>query len=188
MGIGLIVEVFDVDDVNNHTVHDSIDFYGRTLLDLKVYPSAEAAQPHRIYLRSLFGMYTNLTADFSVWTFFDANEVLPRTVVSTFSSTAHRIPSETIVKPSVHPTNNVTRVIRTLDRRSVNKATSDPIVSAVNRSCLVKNEICIRFFMTDVRACEDRPCLNNGTCLVYLHSYVCQCQKGFTGRSCEIGT
>jgi hypothetical protein len=61
--------VFDVDDVNNHTVHDSIDFYGRTLLDLKVFPSAESAQPQRIYLRSLFGMYTNLTADFSVRSF-----------------------------------------------------------------------------------------------------------------------
>jgi hypothetical protein len=60
------VEVFDVDDANNHTIHDSIDFYGRTLLDLKVYRSVKAAHPQKIYLRSLFGTYTNLTADFSV--------------------------------------------------------------------------------------------------------------------------
>jgi hypothetical protein len=70
-GIGLIVEVFDVDDANNHTIHDSIDFYGRTLLDLKVYSSLETAQTQRIYLRSLFGIYTNLTADFSVGFFVE---------------------------------------------------------------------------------------------------------------------
>jgi hypothetical protein len=62
--------VFDIDDINNQTIHDSIDFYGRTLLDLKLYRSAEVAQPQRIYLRSLFGTYTNLTADFSVRIFF----------------------------------------------------------------------------------------------------------------------
>jgi hypothetical protein len=60
------VEVFDIDDANNHTIHDSIDFYGRTLLDLKLYRSANISQSQRIYLRSLFGTYTNLTADFSV--------------------------------------------------------------------------------------------------------------------------
>jgi hypothetical protein len=73
-GIGLIVEVFDIDDVNNQTIHDSIDFYGRTLLDLKLHHSAETAQPQRIYLRSLFGTYTNLTADFSVRFFLFVNE------------------------------------------------------------------------------------------------------------------
>jgi hypothetical protein len=60
------VEVFDVDDAHNYTIHDSIDFYGRTLLDLKIYPSIETAQAQRVYLRSLFGSYTNLTVDFSV--------------------------------------------------------------------------------------------------------------------------
>ena len=65
-GFGLIVEVFDIDDVVNQTIHDSIDFYGRTLLDLKLSRSVEVAQPQRIYLRSLFGTYTNLTTDFSV--------------------------------------------------------------------------------------------------------------------------
>lgn len=62
----MIVEVFDVDDVNNYTIHDSIDFYGRTLLDLKLYSSEQTAQVHRVPLRSLFGPYTNLTVDFSV--------------------------------------------------------------------------------------------------------------------------
>ena len=65
-GIGLIVEVFDIDDANNHSIHDSIDFYGRTLLDLKLYRAEDEVQPQRIYLRSLFGTYTNLTVDFSV--------------------------------------------------------------------------------------------------------------------------
>ena len=60
------MEVFDIDDINNRTIHDSIDFYGRTLFDLKIYRSEELAQKQRIYLRSLFGTYTNLTADFSV--------------------------------------------------------------------------------------------------------------------------
>ncbi len=64
------MEVFDVDDVKNHTIHDSIDFYGRTLLDLKIYRSLETAETQRIYLRSLFGTYTNLTADFSVCLIF----------------------------------------------------------------------------------------------------------------------
>ncbi len=60
------MEVFDIDDTINQTIHDSIDFYGRTLVDLKLYPSSELAHSQRLYLRSLFGTYTNLTADFSV--------------------------------------------------------------------------------------------------------------------------
>jgi len=71
-GIGLIVEVFDIDDIQNETIHDSIDFYGRTLLDLKIYRSIEVAQLQRVYLRSLFGAYTNLTADFSVSLFLNS--------------------------------------------------------------------------------------------------------------------
>jgi hypothetical protein len=63
--------VFDVDDATNHTIHDSIDFYGRTLLDLKISPSLETAQIQRIYLRSLFGSHTNLTVDFSVRILFN---------------------------------------------------------------------------------------------------------------------
>ena len=67
------MEVFDIDDPVNQTTHDSIDFYGRTLLDLKVHPSADSVQPQRIYLRSLFGTYTNLTVDFSVRILIDSN-------------------------------------------------------------------------------------------------------------------
>ncbi len=44
----------------------------------------------------------------------------------------------------------------------------------------------ISFFL-DVSACQDQPCMNNGTCVVYLRSYLCRCEKGFSGRSCEIG-
>jgi hypothetical protein len=61
------VEAFDIDDTINQTIHDSIDFYGRTLVDLKLYPSSELAHSQRLYLRSLFGTYTNLTADFSLY-------------------------------------------------------------------------------------------------------------------------
>lgn len=68
--MGLIVEVFDIDDIQNQTIHDSIDFYGRTLLDLKIDRSVDLARPQRLYLRSLFGTYTNLTADFSVSRFY----------------------------------------------------------------------------------------------------------------------
>lgn len=62
--------MFDIDDVNNRSMHDSIDFYGRTLLDLKIYRSLETAIAQRLYLRSLFGANTNLTADASVWFVF----------------------------------------------------------------------------------------------------------------------
>lgn len=65
-GVGLIVEVFDIDDPDNQTIHDSIDFYGRTLLDLKIASSDQTAQAQRVHLKSLFGTYTNLTVDFSV--------------------------------------------------------------------------------------------------------------------------
>jgi len=43
------------------------------------------------------------------------------------------------------------------------------------------------FSSSDSRACEDQPCLNNGTCVEYFRGYLCQCQKGYTGSSCEIG-
>lgn len=42
------------------------------------------------------------------------------------------------------------------------------------------------FFKKDVRVCDDHSCLNNGTCVVYLGGYLCRCQTGFSGRSCEI--
>jgi Notch-like protein len=42
------------------------------------------------------------------------------------------------------------------------------------------------FSIVDLRPCDHQPCLNNGTCVVYLRTYLCQCQVGFTGRSCEM--
>ena len=39
----------------------------------------------------------------------------------------------------------------------------------------------------DNRACDNQPCLNDGICVVYLGNYLCQCQRGYSGRSCEIG-
>jgi hypothetical protein len=53
------------------------------------------------------------------------------------------------------------------------------------KSSITKKSNC--FFFKDVRACEDQPCLNNGTCVVYLRGHLCQCPKGYTGRACEIG-
>ena len=65
-------------------------------------------------------------------------------------------------------------------------ATSVLIVSAVGDR--QGESVYILVALLDVRACEDQPCLNNGTCVVYLRSFLCQCQKGYTGRVCEIGT
>ncbi|CAF0952593.1 unnamed protein product [Adineta ricciae] len=149
-GIGLIVEVFDVDDMNNQTIHDSIDFYARKLLDLNTYPSKDLAKPRRIHLQSLFGVYTNLTADFSLYcspNYFGTN-------------------CETFCLPH--------------DQRY------DCDVNTGQKIC--KNGYFGAHCFSDVRACADEPCLNNGTCVVYLRSYLCQCQKGFSGRTCEIGS
>ncbi|CAF4008494.1 unnamed protein product [Adineta steineri] len=147
-GIGLIVEVFDIDDINNHTIHDSIDFYGRTLLDLKLYRTIDIAEPQRLYLRSLFGTYTNLTADFSLY-----------------------------CSPNYYDENCETFCLPNEQRYECDLNTGQKICKHgyIGADCL-----------SDVRACEDQPCLNNGTCVVYLRSYLCQCQKGFIGKSCEI--
>ncbi|CAF4495240.1 unnamed protein product [Rotaria socialis] len=148
-GVGLIVEVFDIDDVKNQTIHDSIDFYGRTLNDLKLYRSIEVAQPQTIYLRSLFGTYTNLTVDFVLYC----------------SKNYYGDDCETFCSP--------------------NEQRYECDVNTGVKIC--RHEYFGQDCLSDVRACELRPCLNNGTCVVYLESYLCQCPKGFTGRSCEIG-
>ncbi|CAF1431582.1 unnamed protein product [Rotaria sp. Silwood1] len=148
-GIGIIVEVFDVDDINNRTIHDSIDFYGRTLADLKIYRSEETAQKQRIYLRSLFGTYTNLTADLSLYC----------------SPNYYGNFCEILCVP--------------------NEQRYDCDLDTGQKIC--KHGYFGQDCLSDVRACEDQPCLNNGTCVVYLRSYLCRCQKGYTGRSCEIG-
>ncbi|UJR13724.1 hypothetical protein I4U23_000735 [Adineta vaga] len=140
-GVGLIVEVFDIDDANNHTIHDSIDFYGRTLVDLNIYPSKDSAKPQRLFLRSLFGAYTNLTADFSLYC----------------SSNYFGTDCEIFCLPNAQ-------------RYDCDSNTGQKLCKHgyFGQDCL-----------SDVRACEDEPCLNNGTCVVYLRSYLCQCQKGF---------
>lgn len=46
---------------------------------------------------------------------------------------------------------------------------------------------CFFLLILDTRACEDQPCLNNGTCIEYYRGYLCRCQRGYTGQSCEIG-
>ncbi|CAF3855912.1 unnamed protein product [Rotaria sordida] len=148
-GIGIIVEVFDIDDINNRTNHDSIDFYGRTLLDLKIYRSEELAQKQRIYLRSLFGTHTNLTADLSLYC----------------SPNSYGNYCEIFCIP--------------------NEQRYDCDLNTGQKIC--KHGYFGQDCLSDVRACEDQPCLNNGTCVVYLRSYLCRCQKGYTGRSCEIG-
>ncbi|UJR33508.1 hypothetical protein I4U23_020953 [Adineta vaga] len=148
-GIGLIVEVFDIDDIHNQTIHNSIDFYGRTLIDLKIYRTHEIAQPQRIYLRSLFGTYTNLTADFTLYC----------------SLHYYNHDCETFCLP--------------------NEQRYDCDVNTGEKIC--KHGYIGQDCLNDVRACEDRPCLNNGTCVLYLRSYLCQCPMGYTGSTCEIG-
>ncbi|CAF4724968.1 unnamed protein product, partial [Rotaria sp. Silwood1] len=147
-GIGLIVEVFDIDDNNNQSIHDSIDFYGRTLTDLKLYRSIEVAKPQKIYLQSLFGSYTNLTVDFSLY-----------------------------CSPNYYGNDCETFC-------SANEQRFECDLNTGRKIC--KHGYFGQDCLSDVRACEDQPCVNNGTCVVYLRSYLCQCQKGFTGRSCEI--
>ena len=88
--------------------------------------------------------------------------------------------------------NNVISAIEIRDRKFVNMDISVKIVWVVIERRLVQREVYsvsgFFFLHPDVRACEHQPCQNNGTCVVYLRTYLCQCQIGFTGRSCEIGT
>ena len=34
--------------------------------------------------------------------------------------------------------------------------------------------------------CADSPCQNDGRCVEQNVDYICQCQEGWTGRTCEI--
>ncbi|CAF0990390.1 unnamed protein product [Didymodactylos carnosus] len=146
-GIGLIVEVFDVDDLQNQMFHDSIDFYGRTLLDIRLSTSKQTAQLQHIVLRSLFGSYTNLTVDFSLY----CSENYYGHDCNTYCIGNDRYTCDL-----------------QLGKKLCNKG-------YFGQDCL-----------SDLQACENNPCLHNGTCVVYLRDYVCQCSDGFTGRSCEI--
>ena len=44
-----------------------------------------------------------------------------------------------------------------------------------------------QFKLTDIDDCENVVCLNEGTCVDRLGSYVCICKKGFSGQHCESG-
>ena len=39
----------------------------------------------------------------------------------------------------------------------------------------------------ELEECASSPCLNNGTCVEQINSYLCECTEGFTGVNCEIG-
>lgn len=38
----------------------------------------------------------------------------------------------------------------------------------------------------NINECEEKPCLNSGTCFDTYGSYSCECLSGFTGQNCEI--
>ena len=67
---------------------------------------------------------------------------------------------------------------------------SDKIVLVVRNdsdTCLIRKQVLLLCSFKDVLACEDQPCLNNGTCVVYLRGYLCQCPLGYAGTTCETG-
>ncbi len=89
----------------------------------------ETAQSQRVYLRSLFGAYTNLTVDFSVWFH---GEILFEIIQYFYSSFSVRIIIMVkIVKYFVYPMNNVIIVISIQDKKFVNKDILDKIVLMV---------------------------------------------------------
>ena len=85
--------------------------------------------------------------------------------------------------------NNVMIVICLRVKRFANMDILEQIVLLVKRDVQNLKKTKQRKFplVLDVPACEEEPCLNNGTCVVYLRSYLCRCSKGYTGRTCEIG-
>uniref|UniRef100_A0A8C7QH54 Neurocan n=1 Tax=Oncorhynchus mykiss TaxID=8022 RepID=A0A8C7QH54_ONCMY len=46
--------------------------------------------------------------------------------------------------------------------------------------------LCV-FFLTDVDDCQSSPCLNGGTCIDKIHSFVCLCLPSYAGDTCEKG-
>ncbi|CAF1293722.1 unnamed protein product, partial [Didymodactylos carnosus] len=141
-GIGLIVEVFDVDDLQNQTFHDTIDFYGRTLLDLRLFSSKHTSQSQYIILRSLYDSNTSLNLYCSV---------------NYYGSDCNK-----------HCVEN--------NRYSCDVQSGKKLC---NKGYFGKN------CLNDLQLCENNPCLHNGTCVVYLRDYLCQCHQDFSGRSCE---
>ena len=40
----------------------------------------------------------------------------------------------------------------------------------------------------DIDRCNSSPCQNGGTCISQVEKYTCQCQPGFRGADCLVGT
>ena len=38
---------------------------------------------------------------------------------------------------------------------------------------------------TDINDCASQPCKNNGTCKDQVNSFICDCNEGYTGLTCE---
>lgn len=56
-------------------------------------------------------------------------------------------------------------------------------------NCMIWSWLIYNSFIKDVDECEEfQPCTNNGTCYNNDGSYVCDCQDGWLGQHCEIGT
>jgi len=47
--------------------------------------------------------------------------------------------------------------------------------------------LCPCVCVTDIDECEDRPCLNNASCVQGTGSFTCVCVPGYTGVLCETG-
>lgn len=42
-------------------------------------------------------------------------------------------------------------------------------------------------YISDVKECSIKPCLNGGVCREMLGDYECQCPPGYEGKNCGIG-
>lgn len=52
----------------------------------------------------------------------------------------------------------------------------------------VYNDSLKLFVVSDLNTCRHKPCLNNGLCVNNEpDNYTCICNKGFSGRNCQIG-
>ena len=59
----------------------------------------------------------------------------------------------------------------------------------LKRSLLIFVNELTKLFMSIVDDnCIGNPCQNDGMCVDGINDYTCQCQPGFSGYDCEIGT